>query len=227
MIILIIFVLTYIFSMKFSKKSEEAVLTYAKNETTLLSTLVITEAVEEYTDLFKNKNEFAIEQKDSNDKIIGIDFNTNNVNKALMLINKKILDSLKKIEKGELTELNIDNLSYKKTHGNIIYFLPFGIITNNIFLTSLGPRIPLKMNAIGRVTSNIKTEITHYGINSALFKMFIDIEITELILLPFISDKVNVNVSIPVIIRIIEGEVPSVYGTPITSSSSTNALNIN
>lgn len=227
LIIMLVISLTFYFSFVFNKKSKAMVLEIAKNESTLLTTFVINAAVEKSTNLFESTNDFVIESKDKEGKIISVDFNTINVNKTLTIINKNILENLKKIEKGNFNSLDVEpGFNYIKHNGNIIYQIPFGIISNNIFINSLGPKIPLKMNPVGRITSQIKTSVEHYGINNVLFKMFIEVEVSELIILPFISETVSISTNIPIVIKIIEGSIPSVYGGLLTSTSSLNTLNV-
>lgn len=227
LIILSILTLTFVINYYFDKKSKDAVLEFAINETTLLANYIINDAVKKNSFLFEDGSEFVNEIKDNEGHIISIDFNTVNVNKSLYTINENILENLKKIENGELSTFNYKtNLKLLKNNGSVIYFIPFGIVSNNIFLTALGPKIPIKMNPIGRVESKINTKLEEYGINNSLFSLGINVEVTQLVLLPFISEKVVINVEVPLIVKMIEGKIPSVYGGLLTNSSSLNTLNV-
>lgn len=133
-ILVLIFICSYIFLSYLDKLSRETVLEYATNETKLLSTLVINEAIEKNIESFSSTEDLIYETKNKNDEIISVDFNTINVNKNLTDLNKSILKNLKKIENGELSSFNIiNNPEYVKNNGNIIYYIPIGIVTNNLF----------------------------------------------------------------------------------------------
>lgn len=224
-IIILISICSSIILFYLDKLSHSTVLEYAKNETTLLSTLVINEAIEKNISSFDKTKDLIYEIKNKNDEIISVDFNTISVNKVLTKLNKSILENLKKIENGNLSLPNI-NKEYIKNNGNIIYYIPIGIVTNNIFLTTIGYKIPVKMNAVGNVVSKIKTNIEEYGINNVVFKMYIEIEVKQLVLLPFVSEIVTLNIEVPLVMKLIKGRIPSVYGGLLTNTSSLNTLNV-
>lgn len=225
-IVLLIFICSSTILFYLDKLSHSTVLEYAKNETTLLSTLAINEAVEKSIDSFNKIEDLVYETKNKNDEIISVDFNAINVNKILTVLNKNILNNLKYIENGKINSSYIINREYIKNDGDTIFYIPIGIVTNNLFLTSVGYKIPIKMNPIGSVISKIETNIEEYGINNIIFKMYIKVEVKELILLPFISETVTINIEVPLIVKLIEGKIPSVYGGLLTNTSSLNTLNV-
>ena len=67
------------------------------------------------------------------------------------------------------------------------------------------------MNLIGTVFSKLSVDIKDYGINNALVKVNINIESEVKILLPFVSSVKKINVDVPIIMKVIEGNVPSYY----------------
>ena len=67
------------------------------------------------------------------------------------------------------------------------------------------------MDLIGSVFSKLSVDIKDYGINNALIKVNINIESEVKILLPFVSSVKKINVDVPVIMKVIEGNVPSYY----------------
>ena len=75
----------------------------------------------------------------------------------------------------------------------------------------LGPKIPVRLNIVGDITSNIKTKVTNYGINNALVEVFINMQIDEQVILPFSSKKISITNDIPVAIKMIQGTVPNYY----------------
>lgn len=189
--------------------------TIAKNETTNVATIIINDGIDnldfkmEYIKTIMNKNE----------EIVSVDFDTKNINSLLVKLNKRIYNDLKKFEKGEY---NIDNSLIENK--NYIYKIPFSLITNNYILSNIGPKIPMKASIIGNVISNIETLVTPYGINNSLLKIYIKVEVSIRLVLPLISETIKVTDDVPVLIKVINGVVPDVYGgsyavtSPITSS---------
>ena len=151
----------------------------------------------------------------------GIDYNPAALMKALEQISKNVRLYLKKIENGKIDDLNITNISYinvskKKQKKGIIYEVPTGIIFNNGLLANLGPKIPVRLNLIGDITTDIKTNIKEYGINNALIEISVNVKVTEQVVLPFDTKEIKVETNIPLAIKVIKGDVPGYYMSPYT-----------
>ena len=176
--------------------------TIAKNETTNVATIIINDGI----DNLDFKNEYIKTIMNKNEEIVSVDFDTKNINSLLVKLNKRIYNDLKKFEKGVY---NIDN----------------SLIENkNYILSNIGPKIPMKASIIGNVISNIETLVTPYGINNSLLKIYIKVEVSIRLVLPLISETIKVTDDVLVLIKVINGVVPDVYGgsyavtSPITSS---------
>ena len=111
--------------------------------------------------------------------------NYNKVNNYLIKINSSILKNLKDIEHGNLENLDSSIFYSEKLDNRFMYYIPFGIITNNLLLEDLGPKIPIKITLSGSVNSNIKTELNSYGINNSLLKIYISVNLRMIPLIPF------------------------------------------
>lgn len=196
---------------------------YAELETKKLSYIVINRAVNKQLANGMNIDEMFNIIKNDNGEIATIDFNPAIVNKVLNTTTNVVLINLKAIEEGnidfiELPDILISNDKDKLKNG-IIYEIPLGTITNSGFLSNLGPKIPIKLNIIGSVESNVKTNIKEYGINNALVEIYIRISVTEQINVPFISKRVTVTSDIPVALKVIQGSVPKYYGGTLSKQS--------
>ena len=84
----------------------------------------------------------------------------------------------------------------------------------------LGPKIPVKASVIGNVTSNIKTDLEEYGINNTLLKIYINVEININFIMPFVSQNIKVENEVPLVVKLINGRIPSVYGGSYSVASS-------
>lgn len=193
---------------------------YAENEVKKISSLIISDAVESISFSEEETMSFFNTLTNKSDEVISVDFNTAKINKSLVKLNKAVYKDLKLFENGkyklEDTEIETEDLIYK---------IPLGYITGNYTLSNIGPKVPLKAKVIGSVVSNIKTEVSSYGINNSLLKVYIDVTVNMRFMLPLISKDVLVNNSIPIVVKIIQGKIPNVYGgsyavtSPITSSN--------
>ncbi len=193
---------------------------YAENEVKKISSLIISDAVESISFSEEEAMSFFNTLTNKSDEVISVDFNTAKINKSLVKLNKAVYKDLKSFENGryklEDTEIETEDLIYK---------IPLGYITGNYTLSNIGPKVPLKAKVIGSVVSNIKTEVSSYGINNSLLKVYIDVTVNMRFMLPLISKDVLVNNSIPLVVKIIQGKIPNVYGgsyavtSPITSSN--------
>lgn len=193
---------------------------YAENEVKKISSLIISDAVESISFSEEETMSFFNTLTNKSDEVISVDFNTAKINKSLVKLNKAVYKDLKSFENGryklEDTEIETEDLIYK---------IPLGYITGNYTLSNIGPKVPLKAKVIGSVVSNIKTEVSSYGINNSLLKVYIDVIVNMRFMLPLISKDVLVNNSIPLVVKIIQGKIPNVYGgsyavtSPITSSN--------
>ena len=196
---------------------------YAELETKKLSSIVINRAVNKQLANGMNIDEMFNIIKNDNGEIATIDFNPAIVNKVLNTTTNVVLINLKAIEEGNIDFIELPDIliSYdkEKLKNGIIYEIPLGTITNSGFLSNLGPKIPIKLNIIGSVESNVKTNIKEYGINNALVEIYIRISVTEQINVPFISKRVTVTSDIPVALKVIQGSVPKYYGGTLSKQS--------
>ena len=196
----------------------------AKSESRKIATLIINDAVSKQlvNDLTAD-NLFNI-TKDNNGNITSIDFNSVMVNKVLTLTTSSAIMNLKYIEEGKVDLLNLPDsviVSYNKKDlkKGIIYNIQTGIIFGNTILANVGPKIPVKFSLIGSVTSNINTKITNYGINNALIEVYVDISVELEVILPLMTDKTEIKSSIPVAIKLIQGNVPEYYANGLNNPS--------
>ena len=167
-----------------------------------------------------------IQNKDG--EIQTIDFNPVIVNKFLSSTTSIVSNNLKKIEKGKINDIsfiNSEEYNIKNLKNGVISEIPMGIISNNVLLSNIGPKIPVKLNLIGNVVSSVETTVKNYGINSALIEIYAKVQFTEEVIIPFQTERIKIVNNIPVAIKIINGKVPDYYSDGKLSTSS-NILSI-
>lgn len=203
-----------------NQKMMPILVNYAEIETERIAMAVINKSILKYT-TNKGLEDLIITNTNENNEIVSVDFNAVNVNNILYSITNSIEQDLILLDKGKFDELNIpiSNIYEKSDISGIVYYIPFGVVTGASIIADIGPKIPVKNKILGSVYSNIKTEVIEYGINNAMIKIYIEVEVNEQVILPFTSKKVNVKSELPVFIKLVQGKIPSVYGGILTATS--------
>lgn len=214
---LLLIIVTVIISINhIGKRITPILMTYAEKKSKSVASLMITEAVNNNVLKDMNKEKLFIETKDNNGKVLSTDFNPITVNKVLNKITVYVQNYLEQLETGKIDDLELSSTIFnsydlEKLKKGIIYEIPSGIVFNNSLLSNLGPKIPVKLNLNGDVITDIKTDITSYGINNALIKVSANVKVYMQVIIPFKTKEVIVESNIPIIMKLIEGNIPSYY----------------
>lgn len=142
--------------------------------------------------------------KNKSNEIVYLDYD---IDKTYKLLNKYI-DSLKK-----------DNSKSK------ILTVPFFIASDNIIISSLGPKIKFKYEIIDNVKGKIKTKVTDFGVNNAIVEMYFELEIGYLVVIPMNKKENVLKTEILISSKVINGKVPTFYGKNIFKESSVSTSN--
>lgn len=218
-IIIIGFISSILLISYFSKKIQPSLTKYAVSETKRITTLIINNSIDNNSSKVIDYESILEIERDNNNEIKMIDFNTNKVNEILENINNQIQYNIKQVELGNLDNLDdymkgVSEIDYEKIEDGIVYYIPFGNISGNILTNNLGPKIPIKFGMSGDVVSSIKSDIKEYGINNAMIEVDVLVTVTMIINMPFVSKSVKVDSSIPITMKIIQGTIPDYYLSP-------------
>ena len=142
--------------------------------------------------------------KNNSNEIVYLDYD---IDKTYKLLNKYI-DSLKK-----------DNSKSK------ILTVPFFIASDNIIISSLGPKVKFKYEIMNNVKGKIKTKVTDFGVNNALVEMYFELEIGYLVVIPMNKKESVLKTEILISSKVINGKVPTFYGKNIFKESSVSTSN--
>lgn len=149
-------------------------------------------------------NDILYIDKNKSNEIVYLNYD---IDKTYKLLNKYI-DSLKK-----------DNSKSK------ILTVPFFIASDNIIISSLGPKIKFKYEIIDNVKGKIKTKVTDFGVNNALVEMYFELEIGYLVVIPMNKKESVLKTEILISSKIINGKVPTFYGKNIFKESGVSTSN--
>ena len=183
LIILIIFIISLA-----SKQIRKSAQIYIESKTKEILTKELNQTIKDY---LPKENIFKIE-KDGNE-IIGASLDNEIMTEKLVLINEKI-------------EKKLDSMN-----NTIIFKMPLFALTNNVFFANKGPKIPIKYMSNGNIITNIRTEVKNYGLNNALITAYLDINIECTIILPITIKKIEINQTVILGTRIIQGKIPNYY----------------
>ena len=214
--IVLIFISFTVLSLKLSYSVDDFILNLSEIEVKKISKKILNEAINKtLLDCAEINSLFVVEKNESGD-IKEIDVDSVRANKILMLINKDINAYIKELEEGKSSIVDIKNslTTNKKFFSDkpgIVFEIPIGVVTNNSTLSNLGPKIPIKVSLNGELKSQLKTKIENYGINNALIKLIINVEVSEQIVMPLTSREVIFDTDIIIAMKMIQGDVPGYY----------------
>lgn len=232
LIILILLILAIFWSLKrINMKVNPILLDFAELESRKIASIIINNAVNKNITQNINIDELFLITKNENNEIKSIDFNPLIVNKILTETTKDVQINLKYIEQGKIESINLSKDSLMeydidKLKEGIIYEIPTGAVFQNSFLANIGPKIPVKFSLVGDIVGYINTKVTDYGINNALIEVNIVLELSEQVILPFVTNKIKIETSIPIAMKLIQGNVPEYYLNGLSQNSTSLALPI-
>jgi len=202
----------------------ERMIDYATIEAQKICKYIVNFAVNSENISNINFDNLFVTTRNSSGDIQSVDFDSTVVNDTLNKITETVIRYFKAVENGEIDIIDLSknlltNTDIELLREGIVLEIPLGIVTDNSLLTNLGPKIPLRLSFTGEVESYISTSIDEYGINNALITIFVNIDVSEQVILPIESKKITVSQKIPIAIKIINGVVPNYYWGDIASNS--------
>lgn len=177
------------------QKLEPTVLVIAKQKAEQLAKDAISDAVtKKIAQMNINNNDFIKMEKDKDNKIKAINLDFKEYSRIL----------------GETTERiknTLDEFEYEPTKN----YIPIGLATGSSFLAEMGPSLPVTYVPIGAVKTNLETKMAEAGINMVLVTVYIRVEVTLRIVIPFATDETTVVTSIPITNSLVIGDVPDYW----------------
>lgn len=192
-------------------KVSPIIMEYSKSEMKKVASTLINKAIT--NDILEEMSleELFIIDKSTNEEVVTIMLDPSIVNKAVSRATDAVEDNLKRVELRDETVLNDFNINEN------CFFVPVGVAFGSPFLNNIGPKIPIKLKMIGNVTSGIVSEVEEYGINNSLITISMEISVEIQVILPLMTDYINITNYIPIAIKMIQGKVPVYYGEGFVS----------
>lgn len=137
------------------------------------------------------------------DKIVRVNYKSENVVSSISVDTKMVNAFLKSVNE-KLVE-SVDNIE------NANISIPMGIILGDTLFGNIGPNFDIDIVMLSSFKADVYTSLKEYGINSSLFELYVSVSFTINTMIPLNSDLSEINVSVPLVIEIINGEVPRYY----------------
>ena len=212
-IILVIIIDVFVFN-SFYKKIGSNVTYYANLKIDELTKYFLNNTIKKYLNI--NTNDY-IKLNLVNNNIVSVDIDNNNANILLNNIINDLNKNVMNLEKGYIN--NYFNLEMIKGKNGIIIIVPSGVVFNNPIFSNIGPSIPVKINFLENINAYIDVSVENYGINNSLIKLFIIVNIEEVLEVPMNNKYKNQEYKFLLSSKIVNGEVPSIFGGNVNNSS--------
>ncbi|WP_312468949.1 sporulation protein YunB [Neobacillus sp.] len=199
-----------------NKGIEPILMGYAESQTRKIASLVINKAISKKAVDFGDVNNVIEITPGPNGSAPSANLKTEIVNRKLSEITSQIQKNLTAAEKGDLsslehvTDVEIETNVTKHSDG-IVWYVPIGQATNIALFGNLGPKIPVKFNAIGDVRPDVKIDPKPIGINNTWIDVSIHLEVSVRIITPFATKITKLDQSIFVGGTLVQGVVPQYY----------------
>lgn len=178
-----------LFLYRFDKIVTPTVIAAADAEMRAKAIQIINETiVKEYSKQF-NYNDIIKVEKDNEGNIVMLKADTLKMNKIAC-------------------DVAIDSQSKLKSLGNVGIKIPIGYILKNNLLAYTGPSLTIKMQPIGNIETSYISDFEGCGINQTRHKIYVNVKTDVEIILPFITNKIQIKNSVPIAETIIVGKVP-------------------
>ncbi|HAM79285.1 sporulation protein YunB [Ornithinibacillus bavariensis] len=220
MISFILFIVITYLSLQFiDEKITPTIMEVAERKTTEFATRGINAAVkfaEEYT-----FEDIAITEKNAQGNISIVDWDSSVVNKINRAATDRVEEFFHSMNRGTPPHYS-DPLGEPDVYGDTVDELvdrdptvieiPIGQATGNSILANLGPKIPVNLELVGSVRTELVQEVEELGINNVFVSIYVQVDADVQIVVPFTTSVTPVSTRILIGKSLVMGEVPDFYG---------------
>ncbi|WP_217588656.1 sporulation protein YunB [Lentibacillus saliphilus] len=90
--------------------------------------------------------------------------------------------------------------------------IPLGQATGNTILANLGPKIPVNLDFVGSVHTDVVRDSQPFGINGTFYSIYLIVEADVQVVIPFTTEVARVETRIDIDSGVIMGDIPDFYG---------------
>ena len=144
-----------------------------------------------------------------NDEIVSVDYKVDNMYLYLSDTVNQIYSSI----------IGLDIRHEYYNSDDKVFRVPIGIVSNNVLLSHIGPKIPVKVEVLDNVDIGYKTKVNDYGINNSLVELYLVVEVKNNMINPFYKETFGNKYEFLIASRLVVGKVPSYYNGGYEKSS--------
>lgn len=222
---ILISLFTFFLLIKFNKKINDNLINISSLELNRVINLLITDKINNKILNKDTLKDLLIINKNNQDEILYVDFDLDKAYKILDNVSNVLTGSFKNIEDGDISIAYLDKEFSHKVNGMILN-VPIGSTLDSVYFYNLGPKVPVRINFIGTVLTNLQTKVTNYGLNNVLVEVFVYIDFSCDIIAPFKTERINLKYDAVIASMMVEGEVPNFYNGSLEKSSNIYSKNI-
>lgn len=158
--------------------------------------------------------------RDDNGDITSWKFDSGAINEINRYATDKVDEFFLRMNSGEVPEEEAsdlkldygDTVEERRTEDPTLVEIPLGQVTGNTVLANLGPKVPVNLELIGNVQTDVVHETEDVGINGVLVKVYVHVESEVQIIIPFSTKVKEVSTDVYVTSGVVMGGVPDYYG---------------
>lgn len=196
---------TGIFIFYFTSKLGAVMLEAAERELYEITSMIIVNNITREKLNHIAMEDIIVVNRNRNEEVTDIEFRLDMAYEMLINLREDLDRAAFAVKDGEIP----DNATV--INDNLIIKVPFYAYTNNPLLMNLGPRVPLKVNLLEVIRGEIITTVSDYGINTILVNVWLNLYVSQSIILPVGREVTNIDFEILIASRIIQGQVPDFF----------------
>lgn len=198
--LLFVFVISFVCIYLIDKKIKLVLLPYINVEVERLTTNIVLNALNDEMQKIKMDSNF---------------YSTSKLGEIENRLDKRIMNELINIDDGKIDSYFIPNRvkigRFKKIKNGILCDVSIGSIRESTLFANVGPTIPIKLLFNSELNSSIDVDVSEYGINNAIIKVYFKVNISEQINMPISSQRKKIPIKKLIAIDIINGKIPDYY----------------
>lgn len=216
---ILFFVLIFVTLWIVDKGIKDPLMRIAEQKTIEFATRTINSAVKSTEAMnFDNLVEMT---EDNNGNVSTFGWDSPAMNEALRMATERAEYFLYGMNKGETLDVedpDLNPIEFGDSVGDLaakdptVVEIPIGQATGNTILANLGPKIPVHFEIVGSLQSDIVHDLKEFGVNAALFEIYIPVTVKVQIVVPFTSSEAEISTRVLVDSRVIMGPVPEFFG---------------
>ncbi|MCI1857242.1 MAG: sporulation protein YunB [Sporolactobacillus sp.] len=156
-----------------------------------------------------------VTQKNDQNEVSDYTLNSTEANRMKGVVTDRILWFIRSAEKGNISMTNGsgDDPEYRAGGEGLVADIPLGQVLNNALLSNFGPRVPVEMDIVSNVLTDIRWSYKNVGINNVVIMYYLNVKVKVDVIVPFAVKTKTILQHIPIGSKLVPRDVPYYYGS--------------